>query len=62
MYEQIKERAKEMNLTQEEISFEVGRHNANFWNSIKENRVKLKDLLKVCEILNLKLTLEKQKK
>ena len=60
IYEQIRERLKELGMTQEEISFEIGVHNANFWDSIKKEKVKVKHLKQVCKILELNLSLSKK--
>lgn len=60
IYEQIRQRAKELNVTQEQISYEVGVHNANFWDSIKKEKVKVKHLKAVCKILKLNLSLSKK--
>ena len=61
IYTILKNRSKELKITQEEVSFQVGRHNANFWESIKQNRIKFCDFLKVCEILKLDLNLKEIK-
>lgn len=62
LHEQLKQRAKELGITQEEVSFQVGVHNANFWDSIKKEKVKFKHLKEVCRILKIDLTLTKLKK
>lgn len=60
-YQELKKELKAQKITQEEISAELCKHDANLWRSIKDEKVRLCDLLKICKILKLQLNLSKIK-
>ena len=54
LFNQIKSKLDESDMTQQELSKSVNRHNGYLWQSIKNETIKVKTLKKVCEVLNIK--------